>query len=89
MVNEISETEIAFGKLGFKKYENENIIIWYFPYPNISLIHNDITFCKRTGKIILYQGTNYGSDAYRCDYKLLNAIRLQSEELGFDKEREE
>lgn len=85
----ISETEIAFGKLGFRKYENDHIIVWYFPYTNISLIHNDITFCKDTGKIILYQGTNYGSDAYRCDYELLNAIRLQSEELEFDKKGNE
>ena len=85
----VSRTEIAFGKLGFRKYENDHIIVWYFPYPNVSLIHNDITFCKDTGKIILYQGTNYGSDAYRCDYELLNAIRLQSEELEFDKKGNE
>ena len=85
----ISEAEIAFGKLGFRKYENSRILIWYIPYPNISLLHNDITFCKESGKIILYQGTNYGSDAYRCDYELLNAIRLQSEELEFDKKGNE
>jgi len=81
----MGEAEIAFGKLGYRKYQKEDILIWYKPYPTISIIHDDITFCKRTGRIILYQGTNYGSDAFTCDYRLIEAIRLQSEELKFDK----
>lgn len=78
-----SKGEIEFGKLGYRKYEKNDIIVYYKPYTREDIRHDDITFCKKTKKVILYQGTNYGPDAFRTDYKLINAIKLVCEELNF------
>lgn len=77
-----TEAEIEFGKNGYMKYENKDIIVYYKPYKIKDIEHKDITFCKKTGKIILYEGTNYGPDAFRMDEKLINAIQLQIKELN-------
>lgn len=79
----MSQAEIEFGKLGFKRYEKNDIIVYYKPYDYEDVRVDDITFCKRTKKIIFYQGTEFGSDAYRTDYRILRAILAQCEELGW------
>ena len=79
-----TQGEIEFGKLGYLKYENKDILVYYKPYTREDIRHDDITFCKKTKKVILYQGTNYGSDAYRMDCKVLNAIRIVCKELNWD-----
>lgn len=79
----VAESEVQFGKLGYKKYENKDIIVYYKPYSREDIRYDDITFCKKTKKVILYQGTNYGSDAYRMDYEVLRPIALVCKELGW------
>lgn len=76
-----SDAEIEFGKNGYVKYENKDIIVYYKPYKIKDIRHDDITFIKRTGTVILYQGTNYGPDAFRTNDKIINAIRLQIKEM--------
>lgn len=77
----ISKAELEFGKLGYVKYENKDIIVFYKPYAREDFRAEDITFCKNTKRIIFYQGTNYGTEAFACDFNLINAIRLQVKEL--------
>lgn len=79
-----TQSELEFGKLGYEKYEKGDIIVYFKPYPRNDIRYDDITFCKRTKKIILYQGTNYGPDAFRTDYRLINAIKIQCEELNWN-----
>ena len=80
----MSQAEIEFGKLGYRRYEKKDIIVYYKPYDYEDLRVDDITFCKRTKKIIFYQGSEMGSDAYRTDYKILRALVLQCVELGWE-----
>lgn len=79
----ISRAELEFGKMGYLKFENKDIIVYYKPYMREDIRVDDITFCKRTKKIIFYQGSPYGSDAYSMDYQLIKAIDLQRAELGW------
>lgn len=81
----MGKSEIAFGKLGYLRKENENIIVYYRPYTRNDIRHDDITFCKHTNKIVLYQGTNFGPDAFRMDCNLIKAIKIQCDELGWFK----
>lgn len=78
----ISKAEIEFGKLGYRRYENEDIIVFYKPYAREDFRYEDITFCKNSKRVIFYKGTNFGPDAFTCDYSLIEAIALQIEELG-------
>lgn len=78
----ISDAEIAFGKLGYRKYENDNIIVYYMPYAREDFRYEDITFCKSTKRLVFYKGTNYGPDAFTCSYDLIKAIGLQIKELN-------
>lgn len=84
----MSDGEIQFGKLGYLKYENKDIIVYYKPYKLNDMRQDDITFCKHTKKVILYQGTNYGPSEFRMDYKLSYAIALQCKELGWNLKNE-
>ena len=77
----IGKAEMEFGKQGFLKYENEDIIVYYVPYAQQDIHHKDITFVKNTGRIILYEGTNFGPDAFKMDEKLIYPIYLQSKEI--------
>lgn len=77
----IGKAELEFGKQGFLKYENDDIIVYYVPYNMKDIKHKDITFIKNTGKIILYEGTNFGPDAFRMDENLIYPIYLQSKEI--------
>lgn len=75
------KAELEFGKQGFLKYENNDIIVYYVPYNMKDIRYKDITFSKATGKIIFYEGTNFGPDAFRMDEKLIYPIYLQSKEI--------
>lgn len=77
----MNRTEMEFGKLGYNKYENDDIIIYYIPRSRSEIHCKDITFIKNTGRIILYEGTNYGPDAFKMDKDLIYPIYLQSKEL--------
>lgn len=77
----LSKVEMEFGKLGYNKYENEDIIVYYIPRSRTEIHCKDITFCKNSGKIILYEGTNFGPDAFRMDDSLIYPIYLQSKEI--------
>ena len=81
---DISRAEIEFGKLGYVRLENKDIIVYYRPYKDDDIRVDDITFCKKLKKIVFYQGTNVGSDAYRMDYQVIKAINVQCEELGWE-----
>lgn len=78
----VSKAEIEFGKLGYIKYENKDIIVFFKPYAREDFREEDITFCKSTKRLIFFKGTNYGPDAFTCDYNVIKAIQLQIEELG-------
>lgn len=78
----LSKAEIEFGKLGYRKYENDDIVVFYKPYAREDFRYEDITFCKSTKRIVFYKGTNYGPDAFTCDFAVAKAIELQIEELG-------
>lgn len=78
----LSKAEIEFGKLGYRKYENDDIVVFYKPYAREDFRYEDITFCKSTKRIVFYKGTNYGPDAFTCDFSVAKAIELQIEELG-------
>ena len=80
-MNFMSKAEMEFGKQGYLKYENEDIIVYYVPYELENIHHKDITFIKNTGKIILYEGTNFGPDAFRMEEKLIYPIYLQCKEM--------
>lgn len=69
--------------MGYLRYEDPKIIVYYKPHKRKEMIHDDITFCKKLGKIIFYQGSNYGSDAYRMDYRLIKALKHQCDALGW------
>lgn len=77
----IGKAEMEFGKQGYRKYENDDIIVYFVPHTYEEIEHKDITFVKNTGKIILYEGTNFGPDAFRMDEKLIYPIYLQSKEI--------
>jgi len=77
----LSKVELEFGKLGYNKYENDDIIVYYIPRSRSEIHCKDITFCKNNGKIILYEGTNFGPDAFRMDKELIYPIYLQSKEI--------
>lgn len=77
----IEGPEMEFGKQGYLKYENDDIIVYYVPYEVKDIHYKDITFIKNTGKIIFYEGTNFGPDAFRMDAKLIYPIYLQSKEI--------
>lgn len=77
----IGKAEMEFGKQGYLKYENNDIIVYYVPYNMKDIRYKDITFIKNTGKIILYEGTNFGPDAFRMDSNLIYPIYLQSKEI--------
>lgn len=80
--------EALFKELGFKKYEKDDILVYYMPYDLEDIRVNDITFCKSLKKIIFYEGSNLGSDAYRLDYDTLYAINVQCYELGWTRKKE-
>jgi hypothetical protein len=88
-IRNITKAEIEFGKLGYNKREEPRLIIYYKPYKYDDIRVDDITFCKETKKIIFYQGTELGSDAYKMNPLVLKAIMEQCKELGWDKEIEE
>ena len=79
----VTQAEIEFGKLGYYRKEMKGIIVYYKPYGLEDLRVDDITFCKGTKKIIFYQGTELGSDAYKMNYRVLKAILVQCKELGW------
>lgn len=81
----IPKAETLFKELGFKRYEKDDIIVYYKPYDLEDVRVNDITFCKSLKKIILFNGCELGSDAYRLDYDTLYAINIQCYELGWKK----
>lgn len=80
----MTKAEIEFGKKGYRRAENKEMIVYFKPYPKEDIRYDDITFCKRTKKIVFYQGSNLGSDAYRMDFNILYAILCQCDELGWD-----
>lgn len=80
----MTKAEIEFGKKGYRKVENKEMIVYYKPYSHDDIRYDDITFLKGTKKIIFYQGSSLGSDAYRMDYSVLYAILCQCDELGWD-----
>lgn len=83
----MGKAEIEFGKLGFLKKHRGSVITYYRPYTKDEIKVDDISFIIALKKIVFYQGTEMGSDAYRLDYKILHAIETQCEELGWNKEK--
>lgn len=79
------QAEKLFRDLGYAKNEKDDIIVYFKPYDLNDTRVNDITFCKNLKKIILFEGSELGSDAYRLDYDTLYAINVQCYELGWTK----
>lgn len=85
----MTQAELEFGKLGFRRHDDTRLITYYRPYDEEDIHVDDITFCIETRKIIFYQGTELGSDAYRMDPRILKAINIQCKELGWEEYIEE
>lgn len=75
----LSQAEEAFWKLGYKRKEGNGVII-YYKVKNYTYF-DDITFCRASKRIIFYQGSEYGPEEYKMDYRLLKAILYQCNEL--------
>lgn len=78
------KAEVLFRLLGFaKKYKNDLII-----YKNVKCFDDEevdeITFCRRTHRIVLYHGSNFGPDAYIMTPALAKAIAFQIKELDWE-----
>lgn len=80
----ISNGEIAFGKIGYRRKEKGNLVVYYKPYDEEDLRIDDITFIKSLQKVVLFQGSELGSDAYRLTIPTIEAIIAEAKDLGWD-----